>query len=41
MEVAIKNDDEPLDTSLCVICQEKNEEKLVENQVHMKKLGTL
>ena len=30
MEVAANNDDEPLDTSLCVICQEKNEEKFVE-----------
>ena len=30
MEVAANNDDEPPDRSLCVICQEKNEEKLVE-----------
>lgn len=30
MEVDANNDDEPLDTSLCVICQEKNEEKVVE-----------
>lgn len=30
MEVDANNDDEPLDTSFYIICQEKNEEKLVE-----------
>ena len=30
MEFDANNDDEPLDASLCVICEQKNEEKLVE-----------